>query len=353
MAYQSQVPNVEHGVVKPQKHVAAAHGILERETVLPNFFNKESILKFAGSEGDTLTYKLPGVLPWREYEMRNDRTNPLIFDSFNEAKVTLTVQGRLYSGVRITDEQVDLDNLSPEYVVPMQADAIARGLEQYCVRAFNTTNYPVVVGNAQTDLFSATLEARRLLNRLTGASGSKRTLVVGSDFASALLQSDRITKALNAGDAIANTAVAEARIGRLAGFDVVESGVLKPDEAVAFIGDAFTLFTGAPQPPTEIMAASKNYNGISMTWLRDYETERLMRRSVLVTYAGTAPALDFLQKYNETTRMPERSANPHFVRGVKLTLGGTSSIVNTEVNKFTELYPTGSTGWKAPTGTVK
>ena len=78
-----------------------------------------------------------------------------------------------------------------------------------------------------------------------------------------------------------------------------------------------------------------------------------MRRSGRVTYAGTAPTLDYVQRYNETTRMPERSDNAHFVRGVKLTLGGTSSIVNTEVNAFSEAYGSGSTGWTAPTGTVK
>ena len=351
MAYQSQVPNVEHGVIKPQKQIAAAHGVLERELVLPNFFSRQSIDQFKGSEGETLTFRYPGVLPWREYEFRNDRTDPLIFDSFSEAVSTVTVSGRIYNGVRITDEQYDFDNVSPGYVIPMQAEAIARGVEQYCVRAFNTTQYPFIIGNAQSDLFSAILEARRVLNRL-GAT-AKRTLVVGSDFASALVQSERIAKALNVGDRIAETALEEARVGRIHGFDIVESSVVKPDEAVAFTGDAFTLFTGAPSAPEEILSASRSYKGIAMTWLRDYEAERLMRRSVLVTYAGTAPTLDYLQKYNETTRMPERSDNAHFVRGVKLTLGGTSSIVDTEVNAFSEAYASGSTGWTAPTGTVK
>lgn len=351
MAYQSQTPNKEHVVIKPQKQIAAAHGVLEREMVLPSFFHKESILKFAGSEGDTRSYTLPGVLPWREYEMRNDRTDPLIFDSFSEARVSLTVSGRIYQGVRITDEQNDFDAVSPSYVVPIQAEAVARGVEQVCVRAFNTTDYPVVIGGAEQDHFGAALEARRILNRI-GAS-SKRTLVVGSDYAASLVQSERVSKAMNSGDAIASTALQEATLGRLAGFTIVESPLVAPDEAIAFTGDAFTLFTGAPEPPQEIMSASRAYKGVAMTWLRDYETERLMRRSVLVTYVGSAPTQDFLLKYNPTTRMPERSENPHFVRGVKLKLAGTSEIVNTEVNKFSELYASGITGWKPKTGTIK
>lgn len=347
MPYQSQVPYVEHGVIKPTKQIAAAHGVLEREMILPNFFNKQSIMQFAGSEGDTLTWKLPGALPWREYAFRNDRTDPLIFDSFSEARVTLTVSGRLYSGVRITDEQADFDNLSPSYVVPMQAEAIARGVEQICVRAFNTTEYPVIIGGAEANLFSALLEARRVLNLLN--TDTKRTLVVGADFAQALLESERITRAMNAGDRMADNAVTEARLGRVAGFDIVESSVVKPDEAIAFTGDAFTLFTGAPAPAPEILSASRNYKGIAMTWLKDYETERLMQRSVLVTYVGTAPALDFLQKYNEGTKMPERSENAHFVRGVKLTLGGASSLANTDVTEFAGI----DTAWTAPVGTTK
>lgn len=352
MAYQSQTPIVEHGVIKPNKQIAAAHGVLEKQLVLPNFFNRQSILQFAGSEGDTLTFKFPGVLPWREYEWRNDRTDPLIFDSFNEARASVTVAGRLYNGVIITDEQFQFDDVSPQYVIPLQADAIARGVEQYCVRAFDQTEFPVIIGNTESNHFAAALEARRLLNRLTGDSGGRRTLIVGSDYANSLLQSERVTKAMNVGDRIADNALAEATIGRLAGFTVVESAVVRPDEAIAFSDNAFTLFTGAPQPPQEIISASRNYKGIAMTWLRDYETERLQRRSALVAYAGTAPALDYLVKYNETTRMPERSTDAHFVRGVKLKLDGTSEIVNDEVNDFADLYD-GATGWVAPPTDIK
>lgn len=354
MAYQSQVPNVEHGVIKPAKQIAAAHGILERELVLPNFFHKESIMKFAGSEGDTLTYKLPGVLPWREYEMRNDRTDPLIFDSFSEAKVSLTVTGRIYQGVRITDEQNDFDELGVLDVIPIQAAAVARGIEQTCVRAFNNVEYPVVIGKAEQDHFGAAMEARRILNRM-GAS-TRRTMLVGSDYGASLVQSERVSRAINSGDRIAATALEDARVGRLAGMDIIESSLIAPDEAIVFTGDAFTLFTGAPQPPTEVglTAAARNYQGIAMTWLRDYETERLMRRSVLVTYVGAAPAQDFLQKYNETTRLPERSTTPHFVRGVKLSLTGASAIVNPDVNAFSELYAaSNTTGYTPRTGTIK
>lgn len=353
MAYQSQIPYVEHGVIKPTKQIAAAHGIMDREMVLPNFFSKKNIMQFAGSEGETLTFKYPGVLPWREYEFRNDRTDPLIFDSFNEATAKVSVSGRIYNGVRITDEQNDFDDLGVLDVIPMQAEAVARGVEQYCVRAFNETNYPIVIGNAEADLFSAVLEARRVLNRLTSGA-TRRTLVVGSDFAAALVQSDRIAKALNVGDRIAATALEEARVGRIHGFDVVESAAINPNEAIAFVGDAFTLFTGAPQPPTDtgLMSASRAYQGIAMTWLKDYEVERLMRRSVLVTYAGTAPTLDYLRQYNETTRMPEMSAEAHFIRGIKLTLDGTSQVVNTAVNDFAKIYD-GTTGWTPPATSVK
>ena len=333
MAYQSQVPNVEHGVVKPQKQIAAAHGILQRDMVLPNFFSRQSIDQFKGTLGETLTFKYPGVLPWREYEFRNDRTDPLIFDSFSEATATISVSGRIYQAARITDEQNDFDELGVLDVIPLQAAAVAQGVEQYCVDAFRSVEYPFVIGNAESDMFSAILEARRLLN-LVGAPTAKRTLVAGSNFASTIIQSDRIARATSTGAAIAQTALEEARVVRIHGFDVIESPVLDADEAIAFTGDAFTLFTGAPQPPAEIVSASRSYQGVSMTWLMDYETERLMRRSVLVTYAGTAPLKDYLLKYNETTHLPERSTNPHFVRGVKLKLGGASAIVNTEVNAF-------------------
>ena len=332
MPSQSQVPVVEHGVILPKKHIAAAHGVLEQKLVVPNFFQKKSMLDFAGAEGSKLFYKVPGALPWREYAMRNDRTDALVFDTFEEAEVEITVTGRLYSGVRITDEQNDFDEVNPGYVVPMQAAAVARGVEKMCASAFTSTEFPFVIGGLENDPFKAFVTARQLLNKLNNEG--TRTALVGSDVAAVLLYDERVSRALNSGDTIAERALQEATIGRLAGFNIVESGSVAPDEVVFITGDAFTLFTGAPQPPAEVVSASRNYNGVAMTWLQDYETERLMRRSVLVTYAGTAPAKDFLQKYNETTRMPERSAEPHFVRGVKAKLAGTSSIVNQDVADF-------------------
>ena len=105
MAYQSQVPFTEHDVHKAQKVVSGLIGVLQRDVVLPETFNKRSIDLFKGALGDTVTQQFEGNLPWREYEFRNDRTDPIIFDVMTKATATLSLGSRLYSATRLTDEQ--------------------------------------------------------------------------------------------------------------------------------------------------------------------------------------------------------------------------------------------------------
>lgn len=337
MPYASQVPNVEHAVIKPQKFVNTAIGVLNQELTTPLLFARESIDKFKGSEGDKLTFKYPGVLPWRTYAFRNDRTDPIIFDSITESVADLTVGDRIYSGVRITDEQVDFDEVTPQYLAPIQGKAIANGLNYKTSNFLSTTDFPVVIGNAEANLRMALLEARRVLNGLH-APQEGRTLVVGTDFEMALLLEKDLILAQNVGDSVADDALREATLGRLLGFRVVLDAGIEPDSAIAFAGNAFTLFTGAPYIPSSVpVGASANYNGFSLRWLRDYEMTRVMDRSLMDTYLGIAPVKDFLEKYNETNSLVERSADPHFVRAIGLTLGGTNVINDEAVLTFADL----------------
>lgn len=337
MAYQSQVPNVEHVVVDAQKFVDTGIGVLSQELTTPLLFARESIDKFKGRKGQTLTFGYPGVLPWREYALRNDRTNPIIFDSIVEAEASLTVGDRIYSGVRITDEQVDFDEVSPQYLAPIQGKAVANGINHKASTFITSADYPVVIGNAGVNLFAAVLEARRVLNSFH-APQQGRILLVGTDFETSLLLDDRITLAQNAGDVIADTAVKEATLGRLGGFTVILDPNIAPDTAIAFAENAFTLFTGAPYVPSSVpVGATASYEGFALRWIRDYEMTRVMDRSLMDTYLGFAATQDFLESYDEADRLVKRTAEPHFVRAIGLQLGGTNTVNDQELLDFTNV----------------
>lgn len=333
MAYQSQVPNIEHKVV-PQRMANTGIGVLAQELTTPLLFARESVDQFKGREGNKRTYSYPGVLPWREYALRNDRTEPIIFDSIVEATAEVTVGDRIYSAVRITDEQVDFDEVSPQYLAPIQGKAVANGINHKASNFITAADYPVTIGNAEANLYQALLEARRVLNSFH-APQQGRTLLVGTDFETALLMDERITLAQNAGDAVADTALKEATLGRIAGFNIVLDAGIAPDTAIAFAENAFTLFTGAPYIPSSVpVGATASYDGFSLRWIRDYEMTRVMDRSLMDTYLGFAAAQDFLEKYDENDRLVKRTAEPHFVRAIGLELTGTNTVNDQELLDF-------------------
>lgn len=335
MAYQSQIPNIEHVVVDAPKMAATGLGVLQQELTTPLLFNRQTIDKFKGRSGGKLSFSLPGVLPWREYALRNDRTDPVIFDSIAEAQVDMTVGERIYSGVRITDEQVDFDEVSPQYLAPIQGQAIANGINSKAGAYLASVDYPVVIGGAEANLLQALLEARRVLNSFH-VPQQGRTLLVSSDFEMALLLDERITLARNSGNAIADTAIKEATIGRVAGFSVVVDQTLEAGTAIAFAGDSFTMFTGAPVVPASVpVGATASYGGFSLRWIRDYEMTRVIDRSLMDTYLGFAHAMDFLQAYDETDRLVKTTAEPHFVRAIGLNLTGSNVVNDQEALDFT------------------
>ena len=79
----------EHAIVKPQKLVAAAIGVLASELVVPKTFLRKGIDNIKGAEDDTINMKVPGTLPARDYAFRNDRSAELVFDEYADAPHTL------------------------------------------------------------------------------------------------------------------------------------------------------------------------------------------------------------------------------------------------------------------------
>lgn len=336
MPYMSQVPVVEHVVVDAPKFVNTGLGVLAQELTVPLLFNKQTIDRFKGRSGNRMSYAVPGVLPWREYALRNDRTDPIIFDSIVEATVDMTVGDRVYSATRITDEQFDFDEVSPQYLAPIQGQAVANGINHKAANFLSTVDYPVVIGNAEADPFHALVEARRVLNAFH-VPQQGRTLLVDPDFETVLTLSDRIALAQNVGSAVAETALKEATVGRVAGFNIVVDQNLPSGTAIAFASDSFTLFTGAPYVPASAgVGATASYGGFSLRWVRDYELTRAMDQSLMDTYLGFALAQDFLQKYDATDHLVKTTAEPHFLRAIGLKLTGANEVNDQEVLDFTD-----------------
>lgn len=319
------MPTEQHLIVKPDTLANSAVGMLEQELLLPNLFQKESIDRFRGEEDDTVSVKVEGVLPFHDYAWRNDRSSPIVFDTYKERKIAVSFGGNVYSAVKLTDEQYDFDLASWNTLLRPQVKAVARGLQRRAVNVLTGQEYAVTIGGAEADLRAAIVEARRVLNAFN-VPEQDRYLLVGTDFESALLLDDKMALAQNSGDRVAETMLETATISNRYGFRIVVDKTIPTDAAYACAGSAFIFLSGAPYVPNSVgFGATTSFEGIALRWVRDYDPTFMQDRSVVNTYAGFRSVTDVLVGWDGARNTEVVSTGEHFVRAIKLTLGGTST----------------------------
>ncbi|MDH6462062.1 hypothetical protein M2302_002237 [Micromonospora sp. A200] len=315
----------QHQVVKPEKLALTAVGMLEQELVIPALFQKEGIDQFRGAKDDTVSVTVEGVLPFHEYGWRNDRTNPLQFDTYSERKIAVTFGGDVYNAVKLTDEQAEMDLDGWGKLLRPQVKAIARGMQRRAVKTLTDQTYAVTVGNAEQNLRGALIEARRVLNKFNVPDGA-RYLLVGSDFETALLGDEKLNLAQNVGEAEAASALRNATIGDRYGFKIVVDQTIPGDAAFAFASSAFIFLNAAPAVPQSVpFGSTTSFEGISLRWMRDYDSMYLQDRSIVNTYVGFRSVTDVLVGWDAVQEKEVVSTGEHFVRGIKLTLDGASN----------------------------
>lgn len=314
-----------HQIVKPEKIVATAAVILEESLVTPAVFQREGIDKFKGAENDTINVVVEGVLPYRTYGWRNDRSTSLVFDEYSERKIGVTFGGDIYSGVRLTDEQNDMDLGGWAKLARKQTETIGRGLEHQAAKYLKDAPYAVNLGISGTNIKTGLIRARGVLNKLRAPG--RRTILVGTGWEEALLNDEKLGLAQNVGEGEALSALREATLGRRYGFDFVVAPELADNVAIALVESAFIFATGAPTVPQSVpFGATASHNGVALTWLRDYETEKRRDRSVFNTYKGFRHVSDPLLGRDDATGQAFVSEHEHFVRAIKLTLDGTDEL---------------------------
>ncbi|ATI18874.1 major capsid protein [Streptomyces phage Janus] len=318
----------EHVIVKPEKIAATAAVALEQSLVVPALFQREGIDAYKGAENDTINVKVEGVLPFRTYGWRNDRSQPIQFDDYSEKTVAVSFGGNTYSAVKLTDEQRDMDLGGWTKLMAKQTEAIGRGLERGAVDTLLNEQYAVTLAGALSgrDLRGVLIRAREVLNRFM-VPQEGRVLLVGSGWESALLSDDKLNLAGNVGEQEAVSALREASIGRRFGFDIVVSLEVPSDAAFALHRSAFIFATGAPTVPQSVTGGTASHNGVALRWLQDYDANYLTDRSVVNTYRGFRSVKDQLIGINGGTGQAYVSTYEHFVRAIKLDLDATADVL--------------------------
>lgn len=311
--------------LKAAKIVAQGLGLLRRELILPRLVQRYGASDFVGAKNDTINIRIPSLLLGREYEWRT-RNSPIEVDDLQEFTIDVTLNKHPYSAVGITDEELTLDITSwGEQVARPQIQAVAELLESYIATAMAGANYRNSVvyepgdGSADdTSFYKAAVAARRALNE-DNVPSAGRVIVLGSAVEEAALQSPHLIKA---NEADSDSALREAIIGRIAGFNVIGNvNSVASDFAVAMHPTAFALGNVAPVVPDGVTIGSTMVtDSLSMRWIRDYDSDYLRDRSVYSAFAGAASVEDGRDLDPESADFGELTDEN--VRAVEITFGG-------------------------------
>jgi hypothetical protein len=260
---------VASNFIKATKVVRTALGLLEREVVLPRLVWRDAAGDFDGAAGDTISIRVPAYLAARTRVLRGG--TPITVDELNETKVDVSLDTDVYKAVGVTDEEMTLDIVSfGEQVLTPVVSAVARGVEDAVASQIASAPYAVTLEVDNTDPYDTLIDARAALNKANVPMGM-RSLLVGADLEAKILKSDRFTANVG-GESAASDALRDAQIGRIAGFNVVTSNAIDPDEGVAFHQTGFVLATRAPVVPDGAgWGQSESFAGLSMRVLRDYD----------------------------------------------------------------------------------
>ncbi len=294
--------------LKAEVIAATALGLLERELVLSNLVWANAGFDFAGAKNDSVTIRVPAVLDAREQDWRAANPADIVLDNVTESSLNVSLNKDIYSAVQVTDEELTLDikDFGAQILQP-QVSAVARAIDTGVANLIQGATYNSTVTLDAADPWSGVIDARAALNKQNVPFAS-RTLLVGADVETALLKSERISKVDQSG---ADSALRDATLGNLGGFKVVTSNTIDPKSAFAFVPSAFVLATRAPAIPGGVaFGASQSYNGLSMRWIKDYDSAKLRDRSIVNIYAG----------FNVMTDKLNGTGAAKLLRAVKLTL---------------------------------
>ncbi|WP_052509603.1 P22 phage major capsid protein family protein [Kitasatospora griseola] len=290
--------------IKQQEKLAAtALPLLQRSLIMANLVDTQNGADFKGALGDVLNIRRPAVLAAASEAITRSKSRSIQTQNIVESTIQVKLTTHLYSAVDITDAEATLDIESfADQVLHPQVQSIAWANDLFVRDALETlpalkdkTGATVTIPlDADPEIQAKNIRLiipllRKKLND-NHVPSQGRVLVVGTELESYIIRDPHLTRLDQSG---ATSALREASIGRLYGFDIVVSDVINPGEMIALHPTAFKLAMIAPVAPAgAAFATSQSANGVSMRYIRDYNSDKAMDRSFLSVYVGISPILD-------------------------------------------------------------
>lgn len=277
--------------IKATKVANTALGLLLRELTLPQLVWRDAGGDFRGAKGDTISLRLPAYAPARTRGLRSGAVRTK--DTLHERKVDVTLDTDVYKDVGISDEELTLDiaNFGSQVLNPVMVGIVLQ-LEQELVDTIAGAAYQneIEFDPEKDDPYSkVAVGARQYLNNARVPSMG-RALAVGSELEAAFLNSDKFVRADQSGT---TDTLREAKIGRVAGFDVYTIPGIAPDKGYAFHKTAYVLSSHAPVVPEGApWGASQSFQGFAIRTVRVFDPNEVEDRFVADSWIGSNVVTD-------------------------------------------------------------
>lgn len=267
---------------------SVAIALLNRSLVLPRTVTRIPGGDFDGPNGATITVRVPQPGSSSTQSSPGASLTPADID---EIPVDVSL-ANLYHLKNLTDQEAsyELEDFARQ-VTRVQVEAVAIGAEDTIATAMNDLDVDLDFAATATeaDTKAIILAAREALGEADAPAGN-RWLAVSPSIASRLLSVDLFVKANESGS---TSALRDAMLGRIYGFNVVESNGLTSDTAVAYHSSGFVFANRTPMNPrgaTE--SAAVNEQGIGLRQVFQYNASTASDQSLISTFAGASAVFD-------------------------------------------------------------
>lgn len=267
-----------------------AIALLTRMLKLPRTVTTIPGSEFAGSNGDTITIRVPQPTASRV----QTAGSVITFDDIDEVPVAVQVN-HLYHAKLVTDEELSLEIFDfARQILRPQIAAVATGAENEVTTAIASVpafgapiQFPL---NADPAADEAVILAAREELSTNDVPDDDRWFVCSPSIMTRVLS---IPKFVRVDESGSDQALRRAIVGRLYGFEFLESNGLAADTAAAYHSSGIGMGNRVPvRPSGAVDSSTQSSGGVGLRHIRQYVPDRLSDASVVSTFAGASPVAD-------------------------------------------------------------
>jgi len=265
-----------------------AMALLNRTVVLPRTMTRVPGADFDGPNGSSIQVRV------RQPRTAKTQSSPgavLVANTVDEVAVTV-VLSHLYDLHNLTDQEANfsIENFASQVTRP-QVEAVAIAAENTATTAMNalTADLSFAAVATEADTKATILAAREALGEADCPAGG-RWLAVSPSIATRLLSMDITTRVDASGS---NSALRQAMLEPLWGFNIVESNGLTADTAMAYHESGFVFANRTPTVPRGASeSAVATEQGIGLRTVFQYDPTHAQDQILVSTFGGCSAVYD-------------------------------------------------------------